>query len=1248
MDYNFDKTIISIERLGTSRDSLDVERRMEGKYLIHLSSIDHDLTYIYLYSDIIQFFNQEEPKLNKEKNLWVKFLESDDSITLALILNTNIDKVIDSVTQLLSDFDKSKNKNKELKIIIKHCRDLIILIDYWLNNISEDNVINISLNKFILSDIIPVLRIVFLFDHSNIIKLEFIKIYDDFIFFLKEMSKKNSIWDIDTFNIKSDAHNSNFENKEIFLETIKNIIFLITSYIKDIKGQVKNNFESSIFNKNHKPHIGLFLCFLNLLEEAKKLLNDIPSRFQNYYYKKILEIEEKEAIPDSAFINLNLKFGKNYYLEKGTKFLGGKDSLGEDIIFETIKDVELVSTKIERIYIAENNIYERTNNRKKLIDSIKIKEYDNLEISSQKPLEGKKENTKLYKSGIIIENKILYLENGDRYVYINFKLSKESFEIALKKLRYFEKRNIISGEFYNLLSKILIIKYTSKDKWEEINNWTVSINKNQEDTITFTLFLDKTKKEFSYNDKITSKENKYKISSPALKFQINTDNYYDRISLFENLFIEKISIRVEVKNYKKLSIEDDYGSINTEKDFRFLGAIPSIGNSLYIECKDILAIKPSVLEFNIEWKGLPECGDGFKKYYEEYSTDIKNEDFKVNAQIMYNEKWISISKDSIFLFELDKKDEKGNYVLSKNKKITLYPKIYLENSDALSFFEKKKNTGKLKFSLISPPMAFGHSVYNDLTKKNVISSVKDKITQKNPLLPPYTPLVSSIFANYQSETEINLGKNIKENFYSADVKYIHPFGFSSYINDKSEAKISFLPSINSTEGEIFYKNDLIVFLGLERSDFSYLSIHVEVDNQYNLNANEISLLKIQVAKEKNWENFDSIKIISDTTLSFTQSGTIEIKLKKEIINTSNTMGDDLFWIRIYRSKFNSSNISKIKGIYVNGVKTQRVFSKSKKENIDILKSGSLNALCNKSLNEILKINQPFPSFGFLPKESEEHFFFRVRNRISHKNRPLSIEDYEKIILEKFENISLVKCINNCSKNKCHIDIAGHITVVVIPKGDFLENSNDLVKLILLKIKNFLEEITSPHIEIEVTTPTYEQIKIFADIKLKNDFSEESTVSELNNIIFKNLEFNTKYEDGKLKSDTVFHPSSLYKLILSNKEVEYINDYRIVKYYEINGKKYLKNFSSFEDKILPTLPWAFLTSSKDHIITVSNKKNHKPITQKIGIGEMSINKDFTIGPWKQKINKKIEQKDKQFFLTSTENFITFNIKNEHHR
>src|SRR5690606_13311893 len=81
------------------------------------------------------------------------------------------------------------------------------------------------------------------------------------------------------------------------------------------------------------------------------------------------------------------------------------------------------------------------------------------------------------------------------------------------------------------------------------------------------------------------------------------------------------------------------------------------------------------------------------------------------------------------------------------------------------------------------------------------------------------------------------------------------------------------------------------------------------------------------------------------------------------------------------------------------------------------------------------VQQPYPSFGGKPPESDNEFNTRVSERLRHKDRALTIWDFEHLVLQEFPKLHKAKCLNHTYAKDAVIDelSPGNITLSVIPK-----------------------------------------------------------------------------------------------------------------------------------------------------------------------------------------------------------------------
>lgn len=111
----------------------------------------------------------------------------------------------------------------------------------------------------------------------------------------------------------------------------------IVAYMNDPKG-----FDSDPDKKAQlsRPHLTLFLTFLELLKIARKQLNGLTKRHLEFYYREALRLTFRSGQPDKVYTVLELSDKQeDFLLPPGTLFLAGQDSFGKSIFFRSDKDL---------------------------------------------------------------------------------------------------------------------------------------------------------------------------------------------------------------------------------------------------------------------------------------------------------------------------------------------------------------------------------------------------------------------------------------------------------------------------------------------------------------------------------------------------------------------------------------------------------------------------------------------------------------------------------------------------------------------------------------------------------------------------------------------------------------------------------------------------------------------------------------------------------------------------------------------
>jgi len=147
----------------------------------------------------------------------------------------------------------------------------------------------------------------------------------------------------------------------------------------------------------------------------------------------------------------------------------------------------------------------------------------------------------------------------------------------------------------------------------------------------------------------------------------------------------------------------------------------------------------------------------------------------------------------------------------------------------------------------------------------------------------------------------------------------------------------------------------------------------------------------------------------------------------------------------------------------------------------VLPENSISRLIDQG-QAIKAIRQPYPSFNGSSVENLRSFYGRVSERLRHRNRPVALWDYERLVLQAFPDIYKVKCLPHTDPTSKPVvnNIPGHVTLVVVPS--FFGRVQRVLEpransITLLRIKEYLEVAASPQAAVHVINPVYERIML---------------------------------------------------------------------------------------------------------------------------------------------------------------------------
>lgn len=559
----------------------------------------------------------------------------------------------------------------------------------------------------------------------------------------------------------------------------------------------------------------------------------------------------------------------------------------------------------------------------------------------------------------------------------------------------------------------------------------------------------------------------------------------------ESLELQQVDIDVDVREVSTLVVQNDRTVMDPSKNMSPFGITPVLGSTFYIGNHEVFQKQLTQLDLNLEWFGLP--ANDFKRYYQYYDINVDlhanpapnplpdsnagrtNSAFQADVAVLDKREWSPLSTE----------EELFDTSLGENDPVPEKQKIRIEN-DALAAIPRDVNlapvvnydteTQKGFVKLVLANKDFGHQDYQIAFTHQIITGLNG-----TPKIPnqPYNPTLKTVSLNYKSNVSYDfmIKEEVPEKFF-----HLHPFGATHQVaTGEEDERFHFLPQ---------YPNQGELYIGLDNLfPAQNLSILMQVlEGSEDADTPRPDVTWTYLSKNE-WLPFKSMDILSDTTNGLLTSGIINFSFYKTTTNTDTLLTTGKHWIRA-----TVPDGRKAIPEFVDII-TQAVIAEFEDNNNDpnyLAKALAAETIAKLEFSDssIRGLTQPFASFGGAVQEESTAFYTRVSERLRHKQRAISIWDYERLILQAFPSVYKVKCLNHTrytgglgSYNQL---LPGHVSVIVVSNVQNRNAVNPITPQTSLnrleEIKKYLDNYRTEAIELHVHNPAYEEITV--DFKVK--------------------------------------------------------------------------------------------------------------------------------------------------------------------
>jgi hypothetical protein len=183
-------------------------------------------------------------------------------------------------------------------------------------------------------------------------------------------------------------------------------------------------------------------------------------------------------------------------------------------------------------------------------------------------------------------------------------------------------------------------------------------------------------------------------------------------------------------------------------------------------------------------------------------------------------------------------------------------------------------------------------------------------------------------------------------------------------------------------------------------------------------------------------------ILLDETLGMRQTGITRFQIPLDINNGNTLMvgkdgRKDLFWLQASVSEDHSKKIYADALPMLIDIYPQAGTAVFENHNNDLahiekgLPDSTITQLRYRDTN-VSKVKQPFPSFnGRLSEAGDRNAYYRrISERLRHKQRAITVWDYERLTLETFPKVAIAKCLSHTRDTD--VERPNYITMGVVP------------------------------------------------------------------------------------------------------------------------------------------------------------------------------------------------------------------------
>jgi len=904
---------------------------------------------------------------------------------------------------------------------------------------------------------------------------------------------------------------------------------------------------------DNPPHFALFLAFLKLFGLAQEQLNAFTKRHLDYYYQEVLRLQHRPAKVDQVHLTMELARGvAELVVPAGTTFDAGTDATEQPLLYRTVADQLLNRASLAHLRATYTKLagYTHPNNGGSVYFAPVVNTADGVAaaLPSDDPSWSGFEPPHSTGTGLA------------------WPVAQVGFALAAPILRLAGGQRTIGVVLCNYMKEYtatapgipLRVQVSAPDGWLELPPAYLDLDGNY---MSFSVSLSAEAPPIvNYNPAVH--DGGYVTESPVLRLLLPPGSY-ERVRDIE---VETVRMTVTVEGLQQgIELSNDYGRLPSDKPFQPFGPTPEPGTGFYIDCPEAAAKALTSLNVGVtNWVGVPDFDDHYSLYGEaapRWASFIKEDSEylhydryqydEVPIKLVINNYNMAAEEASRALFRVDdfseqtlgfwykQQEQPGLAVTAPTPSTPLAPAVSTTTSYGTSHQQGNSlvpTTAQLQLPNRPTPRPagehllavylgrdFGHSQYPTLLAKAATTEGTSKPIPNA----PYTPLAEALVLNYTASTdEVRLGGTSgvsAAKFTQRSVQLLHqgPFGWAEE-HAQLHQPLSFLGTARDEVRlvtPITPGGTLLVGLRDAVPDTTVPVLFQLAASSANTDRPAVEV-RWSVLTHNQWRRLEGVYTPNDQTDSLRVSGIIEFSLPPETTSNNTLLDNGITWLRAElftipiapapAQPAPPDSVARLLGVHPQAVRAYFTDSNNDPAHYtQALPAGTI-ARVQQAPAGLKGVLQPYASFGGQPQETDAAFYRRVSERLRHKQRAVSLWDYEHLVLEQFPVLQQVRCLPHTRLDprtapttvpKLLELVPGWVTLVVLAGQGAATDPVQLMPKVdaatLAAITHFLQERSSPQVKLQVINPLYDTVKVISSVAFRPGRSAALNKATLN-------------------------------------------------------------------------------------------------------------------------------------------------------